>query len=215
MNGTAPQSKTLPDVSLQPGQSTQVALPPFTGVVPDSLNFVYSFSGSTDDLLVATGSVDQTGNYVFAVEPHGVGQHGGVSSVYWAYGGGLDTMYTVWNPLSIAQQVQLMLIGDNGVLLYSIPIRLAPGASQTIDLYELVMSGTPDAAGKIMPRGTIQGSALLTGPKNDTTERMSVVIAGGIYNSKAGTCGNTCETCNGFTGVSASPNPASLVVSGR
>jgi hypothetical protein len=214
MNGSAPQSKTLPAVTLQPGQSAQVAIPPFPGVAPESLNFVYSFAGSLDGLLAATGSVDQTGNYVFAVEPHGVGQHSGVSSVYWAYGGGLDTMYTVWNPLSIGQQMQLMLIGDNGVLMYTIPIRLAPGASQTIDLHELVMSATPDSAARVMPRGSMQGSALLTGPKNDTTERLTVVMTGGIYNSKTATCGNTCETCNGFTALSASPDPASLAVYG-
>jgi hypothetical protein len=188
--------------------------PAFSGRPPDSLNFVYSFSGSLDGILVATGSVDQTGNYVFAVEPHGVGQHGGVSSVYWAYGGGLDTMYTVWNALSIVQQVQLLLVGDNGVLLCSIPIRLAPGASQTVDIFELVMSGAPDSAGRIMPRGSMQGSALLTGPKNDTTERMTVVIAGGIYNSKTATCGTTCETCLGSTTVSASPDPVSIAVTG-
>jgi len=214
MNGSSPQSANLPAITLQPGQSGQVAVPPSPGLTPESLNLAYTFTGAVDDLIAATGSVDQTGNYVFAVEPHGVGQHGGVSSVYWAYGGGLDTMYTVWNPLSVAQQMQLILVGDTGATIYSVPIRLAPGASQTIDLYELFAVGAADAAGRVMPRGPMQGNAILTGPKNDTTERLTVVISGGIYNSKTATCGETCETCDGFTSVSASPDPASIAVSG-
>jgi hypothetical protein len=178
------------------------------------VNLAYTFSGSVDDIIAATGSVDQTGNYVFAVEPHGVGRHGGVSSVYWAYGGGFDTMYTFWNPLSVAQQMQLIVVADSGVTIYAMPIRLAPGGSQTVDLFELFSMGAADPAGRVMPRGPMQGSAILTGPKNDTTDRLTVVIAGGIYNSKTATCGETCETCDGFTSVSVSPDPTGIEVSG-
>ena len=207
MNGSSPQNVSLAAVTLQPGQSSQVAFPSFPGGPPMSVNLAYTFSGSVDDIIAATGSVDQTGNYVFAVEPHGVGQHGGVSSVYWAYGGGLDTMYTLWNPLSVAQQMQLILVASSGVTIYAMPIRLAPGASQTVDLFELFSMGAADSAGRVMPRGPMQGSAILTGPKNDTTDRLTIVMAGGIYNSKTATCGETCETCDGFTSASVSPSP--------
>ena len=213
MNGSSPQTTNLPGITLQPGESREVTPPPFPGTPPEAFNFVFSFAGSVQDVLAATGGVDATGNYVFPVEPHGVGQHGGMTSVYWTYGGGFDTMYSLWNPLSIAQQAQLLLVGPDGRLLYAVPIRLAPQASAMIDLYELFASGKPDAAGRVMPPGPMRGTAVLTGPKNDTTERMTIVLAGATYNAKTATCGNNCETCNGFTSVSATPSPATVAIS--
>ncbi len=212
MNGSVPQTTDLPDATLQPGESRQVTIPSFAGITPREFNFIYTYSGGLQDILAATGSADQTGNYVFAVEPHGVGEHGGVSSIYWAYGGGFDTMYTIWNPLSVVQRAQFILIGNDGRALYSVPVLLAPRGSMMIDLYQLFAHGTMDAAGRILPHGPMQGSAVLTGPKNDTTERMTIVLAGGVYNSRTATCGNTCETCNGFTSVSSSPDPIDMAV---
>ncbi len=199
MNGSSPQTTNLPGITLQPGESRQVTPPPFPGTPPEAFNFAYSFNGLPEDILPATGSVDASGNYVFGVELEGVAEGAGVTSLYWSYGNGQDTMYTVWNPLSVAQQVQLILVGSNGYTLYTIPTRLAPRASTVIDLYELFKAGQPDPTGRAMPHGPMQGTARLTGPKNDTTDRLTIVLSGAIYSAESATCVWTCNTCSGLS----------------
>lgn len=212
MAGGVAQRLDLAELTLQPGQARPVAIPAFPGGAPEAFNFSFSFNGMAQDVLAVTTSVDATGSYVFTVEPHGVGRSAGVSSVYWTYGRGFDTMYTLWNPLSIAQQAELLLVASDGRLLYSVPVRLAAGATMMVDLFDLYSSGKADAAGRVMPPGPTEGSALLTGPKNDTTERFTIALSGGVYNAASATCGPTCETCDGFTNVSMSPGDAPVEV---
>jgi hypothetical protein len=62
-----------------------------------NITLAYSFAGAFGDLVVGTGSVDQTGTYVFEVPDSPAGQTLAKGSPFWTTAGGSDTMFTLWN----------------------------------------------------------------------------------------------------------------------
>jgi hypothetical protein len=107
MDKTGPHSVPLPDRPLAPGEASSLNLDkaiqlPFTD---GSINLSFTLDTGCDSVLMGVGSVDPTGNYVFAVDPEGVGKSGGKSSVYWEVGKGVSTMYSLWNPTSQAEDL--------------------------------------------------------------------------------------------------------------
>jgi len=114
---------------------------------------------------MGTGSVDQTGNYVFAVVPSAVAPSGSKHSVYWQYQGGFDTMYTLWNPDAKLEDLLVTVYFGKGVQQYKVPLHLEAGASKMIDIAALVMAGTPDAEGHSLPMGPMEGHLVISGLK--------------------------------------------------
>src|SRR5216684_3260778 len=110
MRGSAPVARNLPMQHLAPLEARQVDLQgPLNAVglknFSGSINLSTSFTGKAGDLVLATGSVDQTGTYVFEVEPESVGSFRSKNANYWGVANGNDTMFSLWNPTGAAQDI--------------------------------------------------------------------------------------------------------------
>lgn len=221
--GSMPVTKNLPALHLAPfearqldlhGPLTAAGLKSFSG----SINLSASFTGKTGDLVLATGSADQTGTYVFEVEPQGAGSSRSKYSNYWGVTNGNDTMYSLWNPTDTPQDIAATFYYGDGSGKYVLPIRLEPQTSTMIDMAMLIMENKPDANGNLIPSSVQEGSAEFSSAK-DRREMITVVIASGIYNVTTATCGGGCITCCGITEQPGSnpqvyPNPFSCTDGG-
>jgi len=225
MAGSATSGRSLlPDlpVRLGPGMETEVPLEALAdrlgrkmGIDADStegamLNWSATYTGQTGELLLSTGSTDQSGNYVFEVMPQRVNSSAGEKIPYWSTADGNDTMFALWNPGSATQNVVLTLYSADGMHSYAMPIALAPMASTMVDVAMdlAMMRGTPDASGNTLPSDVQSGSAMLEPagipgvgpngkilmPKTGPPE-MQVVASVGIFNVTTATCGGLCMDC--------------------
>ena len=197
---------------LKAGQTTQLDLPSamakagltnFDGMV----NLTFNYSGAPGDVLIATGSTDQSSNYVFEVVPEGVGSSGGKEISYWKLGDGYDTMITLWNPGAEAEDLVLTLYYAEGSGTYLYPVHLEANASTMVSVMELMADQKPDGAGNVVLLGVHQGSAAIA-----STDGVGAVIninlGVGVFNAQAGTCGPpSCTDCSGLTGTGFNPSP--------
>ena len=168
-----------------------------------------SYSGQAGALLASTGSVDTTGNYVFAVPAHAAGASAGKTSVFWTTANGFDTMYSIWNPASQAQPLLATFQLGNGQT-YLYPVTVPALGTAMIDVKEIAAMGTPDSNGNTLPLSVTQGRVSFSAASGKPTDPMNVVIGGGIYNPAKAVCGNTCETCDGCCSFQITPDPATV-----
>lgn len=207
-NGKA-HSSALPELVIPPHQSRELSISQaLRGVDTGSVTLAYSYTGTPNALLAATGSVDQTGNYVFEVEPRGVAQTASKSAIYWLTANGFDTMYSLWNPSN--QPQDLLLTFRYGVgQTYEHPVHLEPAGTAMVDIMQLAEMGMPDRNGHVLPLSASEGSLIVSAGNGSEHDPISVAVAGGIYNSHTATCSPTCETCNGCTSIppNLTPNP--------
>lgn len=206
----------LPDVTLEPGEAKELAIHDLMkrfSEIPD-INLVFTYSGAWGDILEATGSTDTSGNYVFPVLAEPVARSGPKRSVYWLFGGGYDTMYTVWNPLDVPQDLLATLYYGSAGETYKIPLYLDAHASAMIDIGELVRNRQSDPEGKIIPLDVQQGSLELSGTVGEPGDFITVALSGGIYNPRKATCGLSCTTCSGLTDAGIIPNSFGVFVNG-
>jgi hypothetical protein len=168
------------------------------------LNLAVSYRGLSSDLIVSSGSVDDAGSYVFEV-PTGVVSQGVSKDIcYWKAGDGIDTMISVWNHDDASQDFFLVLhFGDGS---YKYPIHLNAQSSTTVNIFDVLHSGKPDADGNIFPAGIEAGSATLQGLAGEV-EPINVTITPALYDVGHATCAWTCTSCNGYTSYSILPAP--------
>jgi len=221
--GTPPVSESF-GVMLMPHALVPVALAPLArrlqremarkmGMDPDAvegamLNWSVSFDGGDGEVLMTTGSTDQTGNYVFEVMPVRMSNAVGLQLPYWNTAHGNDTMYSLWNPGGATQNVVLTLYSADGMHSYVVPVTLAPGAAAMVDIGMLRQEGTPDPSGKLLPPEVQDGSAMLEpaaaaqpGPNGKIMQpasgpaQMQVAVNAGIFNPATATCCSQCGYC--------------------
>ena len=223
MGGT-PINRQLPAQLLLPFESRIVEFEPmlraaglrsFDGMI----NLSASFTGHGGDLLLANGSVDQTGTYVFPVRPQVIGEGIGRISGYWSVADGNDAMFTLWNPTDQPQDIIATLYYGDGSGTYHLPMHLAPQASTTLDVGMLIMEKTPDRDGKVIPAGIREGSASFDTSGHDSAaadgkKKINLVLAGGVFNVAEATCGEICQYCNGYNNFILLPGPIDLTVGG-
>ncbi len=175
-----------------------------------------SFTGHAGDLIIATGSVDNTGTYVFEVEPEGVSPTDSKQVAYWTTANGFDTMYSLWNPTAQAEDLTVTFYYGDGSGSYVLPVHLAANGSTMIDVMMLIESGQPDANGHMFPMTETAGSAIIrntvagnvkTVSGTSLPAPMTLVAAGGTFNVETATCGVTCITCSGYSNPAVTPNP--------
>lgn len=214
MAGATAVSRTLRAESLAPLESRQMdlhstliaaGLRNFNG----SVNLSASFTGKQGDLVLASGSVDQTGTYVFEVEAKGVGKSRIKFSNYWSVRDGNDTMITLWNPTSAPQDIVGTFYFANGNGNYMVAIHLAPQASAAIDIAMLIAQGKPDPNGNTFPANVGDGSAQFASAKGRRAW-INLVISSGTYNVTTATCGENCIYCCGDSGFGINPGSFSL-----
>jgi IPT/TIG domain len=218
MEGSMPVTRNLPAQHLAPFEARQVdlqgplnaaGLKNFSG----SINLSLSFTGKGGDLVLATGSVDQTGTYVFEVEPESVDTFRSKNATYWGVAQGNDTMFTLWNPTSTPQHILVTFYYGDGSGKYTLPVHLDAQASTMIDMAMLIAEIKPDADGNIIPPSVTEGSAQFASAKG-RNEKISIVIASGIYNVSTATCYCNCITCCAASNFAITPNPIICPVGG-
>jgi len=221
MDGGTPVNRTLPIQRLRPFEAKQVDMESMLGTVGvknlnGTINLGIAFAGQSGDLLIASGSVDQTGTYVFEVRPQAISSTIGKITGYWSIANGNDTMYSLWNPTDAPQDLTATIYYGDGSGTYRLPIHLAPQASTMIDIAMLIMSKTRDANGKLIPTGVLEGSASFdTAGKDPATydgkKPMTVIISSGIFNVADATCGENCAYCNGYSNFTVNPSSVTCI----
>jgi hypothetical protein len=213
--GEIPQTRSLGQISLLPGQVSQFDFDSHfnsSSPLPDGYgHLTASFEGRDGDLMMSTGSVDQSQNYVFEVNPSQQADTASRTICFWSVEGDNDTMMTLWNYKSAAQDLVLTLYYSGGH--YTIPIHLEALQSYNLDMMSLIRSQVADPSGTLIPSNITSGSALLSGTK-DELEPISVAVSASVYNVRNATCGLICNTCNGVTGAAVSPGSLMLQVNG-
>jgi hypothetical protein len=161
---------------------------------------------------VATGSIDQSGSYVFAVAAVAATTSVGELLPAWSLQGGNDSMFTFWNSGGQQQDVTLMLNPADGSSPYELPIHLAAGSTVNVDLAEIRSSGEPDPEGHSFPMALF-GSAMLmpagipkpapngliTVPASGFWNMKDVILSAAVFDPSTGTCGNYCGNCCGYS----------------
>jgi hypothetical protein len=216
MDDHGPHSMPLRDQILAPGQARDlnlkemVRLPFRNGMV----NIAFTYDAPCGSLLLHSGSIDQSGSYVFEVPPEGVGKKWGQLSQFWEVDQGTDTMYTVWNLSPEAEDLIVTIYFEpEGV--YRYPLHLEPNASVMLSMLELIRKGLPDPEGHVIPLDTRMGSLSIKNHSPDMRDVVAFVVSSGIYNATIGTCCNNPTTCHGATGInSVSPAPFTINVGG-
>jgi len=218
MAGGDPVTQDLPSQLLRPFESRQVQLEAALDAAglknfDGSINLSTSITGKPGDLVLATGSVDETGTYVFEVEPQGVGTSRSKFASYWGVSNGNDTMFTLWNPTAAAQDILVTFYYGDGSGKYNLPVHLGPQASIMIDMAMLIAENRPDPDGHLIPSNIHEGSAQFASA-NGRNETINLAIAGGIYNVSTATCIGGCISCCGVSNFGISPGSLSCAVGG-
>jgi hypothetical protein len=222
MTGTTPVNRSLPKQHLEPfesrkadlgGMLDEVGLNFFNG----SINLAFTYTGRGSDLIIATGSVDNTGTYVFEVTPQAIAENIGSITGYWSVDDGNDSMFNIWNPTDAPQEILATLYYGDGSGTYKFPIHLPPQASTMIDVAMLIREKTRDIDGKVIPANIREGSASFGSAASDPTtydgkKGITMVTSGGLFNTATATCGVICNWCNGYNNFVISPSSPFLLV---
>jgi Bacterial Ig-like domain (group 2) len=216
MTGGAAASASLPALTLAPLQTKLLDLPGLLAAAglknfSGAVNLVLQFQGVPGSVIAASGSVDQSENYVFEVVPRGVGEGASKSLSYWSTANGDDTMVTLWNPADEAQDFVFTVFFAGGHYLY--PIRLEPRATSMFNMSELIENQLPDSEGNVIPVSVREGSGKLSGSLAEN-QHILVAMDAGTYNVRKATCVFRCITCNGAVSFTVAANPFAVALSG-
>jgi hypothetical protein len=175
------------------------------------LNLRSSFQGHISDILIETGSVDNSMSYVFKVPPSLEGPTHSRNLTYWGTAGDMDTMVTFWNYTSEDEDVLFTLFYQKGQ--HKIPIHLAAHQSIVMTLASLIRSGSPDADGNSIPTNVVEGSARLSG-LHGNKDKINIAVQVGVFNVRTATCCCPPWTCDGVESVSTDPSSAQTIIAG-
>lgn len=215
--GGGGQRVLLPPLTIGAGSTVQVPLDfgsiglgSFNGQITET----FSAMSNPGDLIVATGSTDQTANYVFEVPPQLVVTTKSQQDRFWRVGGGYDTMTTLWNSGTAPEDLLITFSFARGKGHYKLPVHLAAGAAAAIDIGEIIGEAKPDADGNFIPPDTSGGGMVVSGP-SDLTDDINVILGGGTFSVFGATCYNECYTCGPLLeGFSIAPSPVQSAVGG-
>jgi hypothetical protein len=174
--------------------AAELGLSNFSGMI----NLVLSYQGSPRDVIMASGSIDQTKTYVFEIKMEGVGKSLGKGLKDWDVSNGNDTMISLINLDEKDQDFWVTLFFDGAQ--YKVPVHLKAGGSTMFNVSETIMMQQPDSDGHKIPPGTLHGTAVLSAASPDP-QWVNVGVSIGIFNVSTATCGGHCPNCttaNGF-----------------
>ncbi len=209
MAGSAPVTRPLHAETLAPFEARQLGLTAMMQALGlsnfnGSINLALNYTGRPGEVQVATGSVGQTGNYVFEVDPEGLGQSLSKEASYWSVADGFDTMFSVWNPISTAEDLTVTFYYADGSGKYTLPVHLDGNASAMIDIMKLKMSGQPDQDGHQFSDTALQGSAVFANAQG-YTKPITAVVGVGTFNAQTATCCTNKVNCCGYSNFSVTP----------
>lgn len=175
------------------------------------LTLSLAMNGVSGGLVAAIGSVDQSGDYVFEVEPHPVSSSLSKNICFFEVGNGTDTMVSLWNHNDHEEDLLVTLFFQGGH--YKMPVHLAAKRSAMFNVLEIIKARTPDADGNTIPASTTRGSIVVSGPQEDT-QTIDVSLNAATYSVRGATCDPICQQCEGFFGMVIDPGSFSLPVGG-
>ena len=216
MNGGNPTNLSLAEMQLRPHETVELRMKEMLAAAglahfDGMLNLSYAYKGLENDLLIANGSIDQTGNYVFSVLPVPIGTSAGRAVNYWSVENGFDTMINLWNPAGQPENLLLTLHYADGTGEYDLPVSLAANASTMVGLVGLISVHQPDAKGNLISSTATHGSLEIISAKNPT-QIVTFVMSSAVFNAQTGTCNPNCQSCPGFTSAGISPGSVSLPI---
>lgn len=216
MDGESAKTVAVAPIKLLPGEARELngtdflaraGLAQFNG----NVNLGFTFQGDGNDLLLATGSVDQKGTYVLPVEATGNGESESKWLKYWSVANGDDTMISLFNPGEKPEDLQMTLFFMDGQ--YKVPIHLEAKGSAMLMLGEIITAHQPDSDGHTIPFFIRQGSAILSSAAGEG-ELIDVSVSSSVFNVANATCGTTCPNCLGIVDFSVSPSATSTNIGG-
>ncbi len=216
MEGGAPHSALLPQITLPSLQTQSLDLASLLALFGPknfngSFNLAFETQATFGSLVMAAGSVDQTGTYVFEVGPRGVGESASKSLQQWSTANGDDTMVTVWNPADEAQDFVFTLFFEGGH--YLLPLHIQPKETRSFNVSEIIQNQVPDAEGNLVPSTVHQGTAKIAGSLAEN-QYILVAIEAGIYNVRKATCSQSCQWCDGYNSFYLIDAPFGVAVNG-
>jgi hypothetical protein len=209
MEGGKPRTVKLPPEHFAPGEARQLSFARTLSNFNGMATLTFTYGGHPGDLLIATGSVDQTGTYVFEVMPDGLGTTWAKNAPFWRVTGGLDSMLTVFNPQDAPAEIVLKLTYVGGTGHYAVPLHLAAGETQMLDVAQLIEMQQPDGQSNVIPRDITEGSAQFAGPKGQTQE-IRIGVSAGVFNVQTATCGGGCLICTSTVDTFIDANPIDI-----
>jgi hypothetical protein len=172
------QTILLPVLTVNPGETSSLDLEGplnskgLTGISA-GLTLSLKVYGVPGGLLAAIGSIDHRGDYVFAVDPRLVTTTLSQSLGFFEAGKGTDTVFSLWNQSNQAEDLLVTLFFEGG--LYKLPVHLAARQSVMLNVMEIIKAQRPDAEGNVIPSSITRGSAVVTGPHNET-DKIDVTV---------------------------------------
>ncbi|HEV2386360.1 MAG TPA: Ig-like domain-containing protein [Candidatus Acidoferrales bacterium] len=211
MLGGQPRTIPLPAWNFSPYQSAEIPIERLldsAGLAgyDGNVTLAFSYTGGFGDLVVATGSVDQTGTYVFEVPVSATGQSWAKESPFWTTANGSDTMFTLWNSGTAPEDLVATITWNGMSGHYNLPVHLDAGASLVIDMAQLIALNRPDSDGKTIPPDVREGSAMFAGT-GGMRQAINLVLSGGEYNVETATCCPFWYCCFGVVSYDVSPDP--------
>lgn len=211
------KSLNLPPMQLAPFQVLRVPIEElvasgelrnFNGII----NLMFTATSHRGDLLISTGSMDQSANFVFQVQAQAISGSARDICFWKASNDGTDTMISLWNYGTKASDLIVTLLHDKGT--YKLPVHLEPDHSAMVEVLPLIQNGTPDVDGNVIPITANFGSASVASALGDTRE-ITLASNTATYNVKTATCGDVCDMCTGYDSAFVVENPSfSVDVSG-
>jgi hypothetical protein len=180
------------------------------------LTLAVSHTGQATDVMVAAGSVDAKGTYVFEVEGRTAEETLSKEAPYWSVRDGNNTMAALWNPSGNAEDVIVTLnysgkAGNSGH--YNFRVHIAPHATASLDVKELIANQSPDSEGNVVPATAQEGSFVFRGA-GAVHSKLSLNANVGIFNVVKGTCYYGTVWCAGYTGLAIGPASIASSVGG-
>ena len=176
---------------------------------PGNLTLSLDMKGLPGALLASVGSVDQSGDYVFEVEPNVVSASLSQNLCFFEVSEGNDTMVSLWNHSGQAEDLLVTLYFKDGH--YKLPVHLEAKQSAMFNLLQIIKARSPDVDGNIIPTSVRQGSIVVSGPQ-DETQTINVSINAATFSVRDATCNTVCHQCTGFDYITVNPVSTTLAV---
>ena len=178
--------------------SKDLRLPNFNGMA----NVVFSYQGAPGDVIMASGSIDQSRNFVLGANMEGVGKTLSRNLKDWDVSNGNATMISLLNLDTIDDDLLVTFFYDGGQ--YKLPQRLKAGGSTTINVADIIAMQTPDIDGKTIPSDTQHGTAMLSGASTEVV-MINVAASVGVLNVSTATCSGRCPNCTNYIDYMVTP----------
>lgn len=120
-------------------------------------------------------------------------------------------MITLWNYSDQDEDVLLTFLFEGGQ--YILPVHVPAKGFLMVDVGELIASQAPDSKGNKFPSTARQGSLNISNVSSSPRDRIHLTATAATFNVHTATCGEICDSCNGYDAIAISPSNFSDLLS--